>query len=131
MPRPCFLVVDEEFPGSISSRKLVIETAKYNVITAYSKEEAFETLRRFPNVDGVVMGTSDGPDFCRKMVEEYRAINSKVPLILTSSDAMDSDHGADHAVPSFSPAKLLEKLQSLSGHSEETLRSHEHRVDKS
>ena len=26
MVRPCFLVVDREFPGSISTRKLVLET---------------------------------------------------------------------------------------------------------
>jgi hypothetical protein len=34
MDRPCFLVVDQEYPGSISTRKLVIETGKFNVITA-------------------------------------------------------------------------------------------------
>jgi hypothetical protein len=34
MDRPCFLVVDREYPGSISTRKLVIETGKFNVITA-------------------------------------------------------------------------------------------------
>ena len=28
MLRPCFLVLDREFPGSLSTRKLVIETAK-------------------------------------------------------------------------------------------------------
>ena len=39
--------MDAEFPGSISSRKLVIETAKFNVITAYSGTEAIETLERF------------------------------------------------------------------------------------
>lgn len=36
MIRPCFLVIDREFPGSISTRKLVLETAKFNVLTAYS-----------------------------------------------------------------------------------------------
>ena len=48
--RPCFLVIDHEFPDSISTRKLVLETAKYNVITAYSGNEAVETLKLFPNV---------------------------------------------------------------------------------
>ena len=28
MIRPCFLVVDNEYPGSISTRKLVLESAK-------------------------------------------------------------------------------------------------------
>jgi hypothetical protein len=39
MIRPCFLVVDQEHSGSISTRKLVIETAKFNVLTAYSGAE--------------------------------------------------------------------------------------------
>ena len=55
MPRPCFLVVDREHAGSISTRKLVIETAKLNVITAFSGREALETLARFPKVDAVVL----------------------------------------------------------------------------
>jgi hypothetical protein len=63
MIRPCFLVVDREFPGSISTRKLVIETAKLNVLTAYSGQEALETFRRFPAVAGVVLdgGLDDLP----------------------------------------------------------------------
>jgi CheY-like chemotaxis protein len=58
--RPCFLVVDREFPGSISTRKLVIETAKFNVLTAYSGEEAIETLKRFPAIDGIVLDAGVG-----------------------------------------------------------------------
>jgi hypothetical protein len=42
-----FHVIDHEFPDSISTRKLVLETAKYNVITAYSGREAVETFRLF------------------------------------------------------------------------------------
>lgn len=131
MTRPCFLVVDDEFPGSISSRKLVIETAKYNVITAYSAKEAAETLRRFPKVDGVVLGVGMGPQVCRQLIEEFREINQEVPLILTTSDGEGDICGADHAVPSFNPAKLLEKLQSLFGHSAESLRRHESSLDNS
>ncbi len=45
---PCFLVVDKPDPGSIPARKLVIETAQLNVLTACSGEEALATLVRFP-----------------------------------------------------------------------------------
>ncbi len=49
MVRPCFLVIDREFPGSISTRKLVIETAKFNVVTAYTAQtEAVRGLKRTP-----------------------------------------------------------------------------------
>lgn len=42
MPSPYFLVIDREVGGSISTRKLVIETAKLNVITAYSAAESMK-----------------------------------------------------------------------------------------
>ena len=42
MIRPCYLVVDREFSANISTRKLIIETAKFNVITAYSGVEALD-----------------------------------------------------------------------------------------
>ena len=63
MLRPCFLVVDREHSGSISTRKLIIETAKFNVITAYSGEEALETISAFPAISGMVMdaGIEDIP----------------------------------------------------------------------
>ena len=58
MIRPCFLVVDQEHSGSISTRKLVIETAKFNVITAYTGAEAIQTLNKFPAIDAVVLDAS-------------------------------------------------------------------------
>jgi hypothetical protein len=48
MIRPCFLVIDQEHSNSISTRKLVIETARFNVLTAYSGAEAIQTLKNFP-----------------------------------------------------------------------------------
>ena len=53
--RPCFLVIDSEHASSISTRKLVLETAKYNVINAYSCEEADAMIQRFPHVSAVVI----------------------------------------------------------------------------
>ena len=55
MFRPSFLVIDREYAGSISTRKLVIETAKLHVITAYSAAEALETLECYPAVNGIVL----------------------------------------------------------------------------
>ena len=75
--RPCFLVVDREFAGSISTRKLVIETAKFNVITAYDYEEGLATLERFPNVDGVVITadrTGDPEAFLKLVRDRYPSV---------------------------------------------------------
>jgi DNA-binding response OmpR family regulator len=72
MIRPCFLVIDQEHSGSISTRKLVIETAKFNVITAYSGEEALQTLTKFSAVDAIVLdaGIKDVP--CNALVKQIR-----------------------------------------------------------
>jgi response regulator RpfG family c-di-GMP phosphodiesterase len=88
MTRPCFIVIDHEFPDSISTRKLVLETAKYNVITAYTGREAVETLRLFSNVSGVVMNEAVTGMDCDSLVEELRAIREDMLLIVTSSRGM-------------------------------------------
>jgi len=51
------LMVEVEQPEGISARKLILETARHNVITAYTGKGALELLRRFPNVDVAVVHT--------------------------------------------------------------------------
>src|SRR5690242_532505 len=113
MTRPCFLVVDVEFPGSISTRKLVIETAKFNVITAYNAEEGIETLRRFPNVDGVVIDaiTDDMP--CRELIDKLRAIRDDIVVVVASPESEPTCGEGVLYVESFDPKSLLALLQNL------------------
>jgi DNA-binding response OmpR family regulator len=113
MTRPCFLVVDREFSGSISTRKLVIETAKFNVITAYSGHEARETLERFPRVDGVVLdaGLCDGS--CVDLVKELKRIQPKLVVITVSAPGADPVPNADYQLESFDPRRLLALLEKL------------------
>lgn len=113
MTRPAFLVVDPEYPGSISARKLVIETAKMNVITAYSGPEAVETLRRFPGVDAVVLN-AQLPD-CVAIARELKAVNAKVPLVVISPNAGEACGHGDHRLSSYDPQALLEFLKRLLG----------------
>jgi CheY-like chemotaxis protein len=112
MIRPCILVVDAEFPGSISSRKLVIETAKFNVITAYSGLEAVETLERFPKVDAVVVNAEERETPCAEVVRRLKEIVPNVPIIASSSNGED-DCGAHFSVSMFDPAALLERLRAM------------------
>jgi DNA-binding response OmpR family regulator len=113
MSRPCFLVVDREFSGSISTRKLVIETAKFNVLTAYSASEALETLERFPRVDGVVLdaGLPDGS--CCELVTGLRKIQPKIVVIAVSAPGADPVPNADYQLESFDPRRLLALLEKL------------------
>ena len=112
MLRPCILVVDAEFPGSISSRKLVIETAKFNVITAYSGIEAIETLERFPKVDAVVVNAEERETPCEEVVRRLKEIVPSIPIIATSASG-DDGCGAHFSVSVFDPAALLERLRAM------------------
>lgn len=113
MTRPCFIVIDHEFPDSISTRKLVLETAKYNVLTAYSGREGIETFRLFPNVSGIVMNEAVTGMDCASMVKELRAIREDVLLIVTSSRGVTDCVVADHQLDNFDPASLLKLLRKL------------------
>src|SRR5271167_4053263 len=95
MIRPCFLVVDREFPGSISTRKLVIETAKFNVLTAYSGAEALEMMQRFPALSGAVLdaGLEDVP--CARVVEAIKRLNPQMPVLVIAGPADEMCPGAD------------------------------------
>jgi CheY-like chemotaxis protein len=113
MVRPCFLVIDPEFPGSISTRKLVIETAKFNVLTAYSGREAIETLRLYPALDGAVLDESIRDIACQDVVTALKAIKPAIPIIAIASPRADHCPGADYHLESFDPRKLLEILTAL------------------
>ncbi|HEY6373882.1 MAG TPA: response regulator [Edaphobacter sp.] len=113
MIRPCFLVIDREFPGSISTRKLVIETAKFNVLTAYSGKEALEVFKRFPAVDGVVLDGGIDDISAEELTEELKAMQPKIPIVVIAFPGFDGCPRADFHLESFNPAKLLEILRGL------------------
>ncbi len=113
MVRPCFLVIDREYSGSISTRKLVIETAKFNVITAYSATEAVETLATFPATAGVVLDAGITDMKCCDLVAKIKERDAKLPVIVISAPGTHDCPQADHQLESFEPARLLVLLQSL------------------
>jgi DNA-binding response OmpR family regulator len=113
MTRPCFLVIDREYSGSISTRKLVIETAKFNVLTAYSAAEAIETIKRFPTVDGAVMDAALADMRCDDLVRELKEIVPGLVVISVRSPMSDDCDGADYQLESFDPKRLLALLTKL------------------
>lgn len=113
MTRPCFLVVDREFSANISTRKLILETAKFNVITAYSGSEALETADRFPSIDAVVLDTGLHDIDAAELIRRLKKSRPKLPVVLI---CLPSSHGcdeADHRVDFFDPASLLKLLKQL------------------
>jgi CheY-like chemotaxis protein len=110
--RPTFLVADPEHPGSISTRKLVLETAKFNVITTYSGAEAIATLARFPNVDAVVLNADVRDMKCAEIVRQMKATAPQVPIVVISAAGHTSHCGdADHHLSSYEPQELLNFLR--------------------
>jgi DNA-binding NtrC family response regulator len=113
MVRPCFLVIDREHSGSISTRKLVIETAKFNVITAYSGSEALDTLALFPNISGVVADAHLRDMALNDLVAGIKKRDPKLPVIVICSPGATECTQADYMLESFDPTRLLGLLQSL------------------
>ena len=130
LTRPCFLVIDREFPGSISTRKLVIETAKFNVITAYSGREALEMLRRFPAIDGVVMD-GDLEDVSSEYVaQELKKIEPQVPILVICGPGDADCPSADLVLESFQPQRLLEELRKLKPRESREIEQHDEDISK-
>jgi response regulator RpfG family c-di-GMP phosphodiesterase len=127
--RPCFIVIDREYASSISTRKLVIETAKLNVITAYSSLEAIETLGRFPAVDGVVLdaGLTDMP--CADLIRALRVIQPKLVVVAISGPRRDFCDGANHHLDTFEPARLLELLKQLEPEKSAEIEAHNEKLN--
>ncbi len=113
MMRPCFLVVDRESSSSISTRKLIIETAKFNVITAYSSAEAVQTLAKFPAIDGVVADAGVDDMDCSDLISGLKRISPNVPVIIICTPRGKPCENADHMLESFDPRLLLSLLQRL------------------
>ena len=97
--------------GSISTRKLVLESAKLNVITAYSPEEAVRTLDRFPNLDGVVLDTQIQGLSCTEVVKQLRSKHARIPIVTVSPGGQDPCGDEQYHVSNFSTKRLLETLQ--------------------
>lgn len=113
MLRPCYLVCDPEHAGSISTRKLVLETAKLNVLTAYSGTEAIETLEAFPAVSGAILDLAIADKHCAEVIAALKALKPELPVIVIGALEEQMCPGADYFLRSFEPQRLLELIKTL------------------
>jgi hypothetical protein len=107
-------IIGEPEPGqALSVRKLVIETAKFNVITAHSSAEMLESAKRFPAVDAIIIHSAlDGS--LSKVIEQVRAVVPEKPVVALSPSAAQVPE-ADYTVSSHDPNELVELLRKLFG----------------
>jgi peroxiredoxin len=113
MARPTLLIVEPEPNEALSVRKLVVETAKFNVVTAYSASEAKELLRLFPKLDGTVV-VAEIKD-CEQAVKAAKATNASMPVILLSANRNFRCDDAEYHISSHEPEELVGLLRSLFG----------------
>ena len=114
MPRPVFIIAEPEPEQALSARKLVIETAKFNVITAHSAKEMLDSLELFPKVNAVIIHSSLKGGTAPKLVRQVKDRHPEMTVIVLSPSG-NSTKDADHAVSSHDPQELVNLLRKLFG----------------
>jgi DNA-binding response OmpR family regulator len=108
--RPAFIVAEPEPDQALSSRKILLETFKFNVITAHSVDETLELVRAFPKVDALIIHCGipefDGAD----LIEVVKKSAPNLPIIALTPTERDLKW-ADHIVHSHNPQELLQLVQ--------------------
>ncbi len=102
-------MIEEEQPEGLSARKLVVETVKHNVITAYNAKDGIDLLRRFPAVDAVLVHAAQ-IERHPNLLAEVKALAPRAPIILASPFAQDAAAEADFVIDSHKPPELLKLL---------------------
>ncbi len=108
-------MIETEPAQDISTRKLLLESAKHNVITAYSPEEGIDTFRRFPNVDVVAVDGGFGEDACLDLVRAIKKVDPAIRVVAFMPNVSGHCDWADETVSSHDPAGMLKLLQEMGG----------------
>ena len=112
--RPSFIVAEPEPEQALSSRKLLLETFKFNVITAHSVEETLEMVRLFPNCNALIVHCGLPKFDGGEAIKAVKAVAPELSIIaLTPTDR--ELKWADHIVHSHHPQELLTLVQRLFG----------------
>jgi|SRR5581483_207385 len=113
-------MAEPEPPESLSVRKLVLETAKFNVVTAYSGKEALEMLRTFPAISAFIVHSGLQDLTCEAQVKAAKQQNPHLPVILLATHHGVTCDGVDHRINSHSPEELLELVRQRFGDPRQT-----------
>lgn len=113
--RPTLIVAEPEPGEALSTRKLVLETSKFNVLTAHSTEEALDIFQSFPHVACIVAVACEEID-CAPIVKFVRTVRGGgIPVIVLSPRHGYRCAGADHHLSSHDPEGLVQLLRSILG----------------
>lgn len=114
--RPTLIVIDPAVPNNLSSRKLVLEIGRFNVLTAYTIEEAYATAHKY-HVDGFVVDHVPGMDNSDELCEAFKELYPKAVMIAVTSPshAGGEPRCVDYVVDSANPDDLLKVVLSIFG----------------
>lgn len=113
--RPTLLIAEPEPAHALSARKLVMETAKFNVVTAHNSRETLELFRKLPAVDAVVVHSELPGGNTTDIFAQVKEADPQKPTILLMSGVQRSRKHADHILPSDEPEALLQLFRELFG----------------
>ncbi len=115
--RPALLVAEREPDGALSTRKLVLETAKFNVMTAHSLSEAIEMLHlAAPALAALVVTSSLGPENdCATLAKAFKEAKPNSPVIYLAPSGVERCRWADHNLSSYEPDQLLSLIRDILG----------------
>lgn len=106
--RPTLVVIDAPYPHQLSDRKLALEMAKFNVLTAFSATETLATAQRL-DVDGFVLEADAIPDMASaELCEELKELYPEKPVVVLSPDGSELADKADHILNSGDPQELIQ-----------------------
>ena len=108
--RVIVLMIEIEQPEGLSARKLVLDTSKHNVLTAYSGASGVQLFQRFPSVDAVVVHVDVSDLSFETVVQKIREIRPNVPIIALSPVGSLALAGVDYVIPSHEPQAILKVL---------------------
>ena len=103
-------MVEVEQPEGISARKLILEAARHNVITAYTGQGAVDLLQRFPNVDLAVVHTELDDAQFEWTVRQLKAVRANLPIVAITPVSDRQAKDVDYVVSSYEPQLLLQLL---------------------
>jgi CheY-like chemotaxis protein len=107
-------VAEPEPEQALSSRKLLLETFKFNVITAHSVPETLELVRLFPNVNALIIHCGMEGFDADAAIQQVEQMAPALPIIALTPTEREFKW-ADYAVHSHRPQELLTLVQKLFG----------------
>ncbi len=114
MVRPTLLVAEQEPGSALSTRKLVLETGKFNVLTAHSSQEAVELFALAGKVISSLIVTND-LEGSAALIAQVKKQRADLPVILLSPNRTADAGKSDHQISSHEPQQLLDLCRKLFG----------------